>query len=110
MSRFRSPGGVLGCETALVMVVVVVVVALLLAVRDIVARLCPSLCSTQCSFDPGVTGRWLPLMVWCLDGSGVFRPKRDSKELRLRYVSRACIRAAPRPAAGGCEPVQLGFV
>jgi len=67
---------------------------------DLVAR-CPSLCMAACICD-GVDGG-LPLMVCRLEASGMFLPNLASKELRLRYVRSADMRAAPRPAVGGSE-------
>lgn len=60
----------------------------------------PSLCTAQCSFI-GAAEPWLSLMTCFREGSGMFRPKRASKESRLRYVRRADMRAAPSPANGG---------
>lgn len=61
--------------------------------------LCPSLWIARWTSE----GCWFSLIVCLLDASGIFRPKRDSKESLLRYVSKADIRAAPRPAVGGSE-------
>lgn len=47
------------------------------------AFLWPSLWMAKCSLE-GVCGRNEPLMFCLRDGSGVLRPKRDSKESRLR--------------------------
>ena len=61
----------------------------------------PSLWMAKCSFE-GVPGRGAePLMFCRREGSGMLRPKRASKESRLRYVRRALILAAPKPVVGG---------
>lgn len=65
------------------------------------ACLWPSLWMAKWSFE-AARERIEPLMFCFRDGSGVLRPKRDSKESRLRYVRSADIRAAPRPVDGGC--------
>jgi len=62
----------------------------------------PSLCTAQCPSLGVVGGRlaWELMYGWRA-GSGVFLPNRDSKELRLLYVNKALIRAAPNPVVGG---------
>jgi hypothetical protein len=65
----------------------------------------PSLWIAKCSL-LGVVGRGAEPLMFCLRvASGVLRPKRASKESRLRYVRRADMRAAPRPVVGGSSRV-----